>query len=251
MKPLVTATDVSAARKAGQTSISIPADAIVTPQAADDARDYGIALMRGGAARGLVPAPPAKGAVPGMAPTRGPVAGAGSGAGVSAAPGNDALAQEVRRQVAARLGPGVDPAKLDAAIRAALGASSSGPGTDDGAFVRRAGGVAHVRQNALPQGVAAGKTVPGGAVRMVEALAPSASSPGVTYMNWENSTFDWTFTHTEVLVVLSGELTLTREGTAFAASGGDALHIAAGSAVTLAAKGKVTCALSSWPVSKP
>ncbi|MDR0466062.1 MAG: hypothetical protein LBH94_01755 [Deltaproteobacteria bacterium] len=44
-KPLITAHDVREARKAGRTEIAVPLGAIVTPQAKDDARDYGIRLV--------------------------------------------------------------------------------------------------------------------------------------------------------------------------------------------------------------
>lgn len=50
MKKVLTATDIAAARKAGQTSLAVPAGAIITPQAADDAREFGIALVREGTA---------------------------------------------------------------------------------------------------------------------------------------------------------------------------------------------------------
>jgi len=43
-KPVFTANDVRQARKAGQMHITLPAGAIVTPQARDDAREFGIRL---------------------------------------------------------------------------------------------------------------------------------------------------------------------------------------------------------------
>ena len=46
MKKVITAQDISEARKAGATSLPIASHAIVTPQAQDDARSYGITLQR-------------------------------------------------------------------------------------------------------------------------------------------------------------------------------------------------------------
>lgn len=46
MKQVITATDVATARKAGQATLAVPDGAIITPQAADDAREFGITLVR-------------------------------------------------------------------------------------------------------------------------------------------------------------------------------------------------------------
>jgi len=45
VKPIITAHEVRAARQAGQTEMLLPPGAIVTPQARDDAGQFGIRLV--------------------------------------------------------------------------------------------------------------------------------------------------------------------------------------------------------------
>lgn len=215
---VITAHDVSTARKAGQASIVVPAGALITPQAADDARDYGIALARAdqGGARQAVPS----------------------------------VMDEVRRRVAARLGNAA-LASLDAVISAVMaaypvsGAGGADPASPGAPFTRRVGSVTQVSAADLPRrgNMAASPA----AVSMVEAVPPADAHPGLGYMSWENSSFDWTFRHAEVLVVLEGEITLETGGAALAGKAGDSFVIPAQSAVTLSAKGRARCAHSSWP----
>ena len=245
MKTVLTAIDVGKARKAGQTQIAVPKDALITPQAADDAREFGITLAREGSGANTLPARPALPAVGiALGTSLPPPASQKAASAVPVTAAMDALAAEVRRLVTERLGPTADPARLDAAIQAALGAGGMGSALESNAFVQRKGGIAHAKLGALPQ---ASSMDASGPVRMTEAFLPEESGPGVGYMQWENTAFSWTFNHAEVLVVLEGELQLSQDGAVFTAVAGDALRIAAGSAVTLTAKGKVRCVNSSWP----
>ena len=233
MKKVITAIDISAARKAGATQLAVPAGAIVTPQAADDARSYSIALVReGGSSAVSCPA-------------------SASSAQAFAAPPHFAAADsaavaEVRRQVLAKVGAGADPARVDEAIRLVFG---TGPAaTGDSAYLRHAGGITQVCHAALPAVSSGPQAAPGG-VQMIEALVSAEGSPGVSYMSWEKSSFAWTFPQAEVLVVLEGELRLTCDGRDLTALAGDALRIAAGSIVTLSTKDRVRCVFSSWSAS--
>lgn len=228
MKKVITAIDISTARKAGAKQLAVPAGGIVTPQAADDARSYGINLVReSGVSAASRPAPVAP-----TSPSR------------LIAPDSAAVA-EVRRQVLAKVGAAADPARVDEAIRLVFGAGSLS--AEDTSYLRRAGGVTQVRHAALPAAEAAsGPQGISGGVQIIEALVSAQGSPGVSYMNWEQSSFAWTFPQAEVLVVLEGELRLACEGAEMTVLSGDSLRIAAGSAVTLAAKGRVRCVLSSW-----
>lgn len=247
-KVVITAFDVSTAKKAGQTSLAVPEGALVTPQAADDARDYGISLVRGGSS--MAPLTAALPCAPGSASAVSPSTAVPNIAGKQGVGGEPGIADAVRQQVLARLGsaaPASALTSLDAvisAVMAALPDAASGGGTGT-PFIRRAGTVTHVDSSALPsQGnVSAGPA----AVAMVEAAQPGAGQPGIGYMNWENASFSWTFTHAEVLVVLEGELTLTVGGSSLTGRTGDSFLIPAQSAVTLAAKGRVRCVHSSWP----
>lgn len=243
-KAVITAYDISMARKAGLTAVTVPAGALVTPQAADDARTYGIAL----AAPGAVPDATASGAraargggmeTAPLAAARQAIRPPGDGAGIT---------EEVRRRVLARLGnaaPASLPA-LDAVISSVMaGSAGSSPGGEEAASgIRKAGGVRHVSPALLS------RERPGAglsAVRMEEAVPPGGTHPGITYMSWENSSFAWTFRHDEVLVVLEGEITLAADGTALLGKPGDSFLIPAGSAVTLTARGGARCVCSSWP----
>ena len=228
MKKVITAIDISAARKAGATQLAVPAGGIVTPQAADDARSYGINLVREGGST--------------VSPRSAPAPAFASPSRV-AAPDSAAVA-EVRRQVLAKVGAAADPARVDEAIRLVFGTGPVSAG--DTPYLRHAGGVTQVRHAALPAGASSGPQAAPGGVQMIEALVPAKDSPGVSYMSWEQSSFAWTFSQAEVLVVLEGELRLTCEGAEVTALAGDALRITAGSAVTLAAKNRVRCVLSSW-----
>lgn len=221
-KAVITAFDITTARRAGQTSINVPDGTLVTPQAADDARDHGIALVRGGI-------PPA------AVPSRPDTSGARTGSFIKA---------EVRRQVMARLGDPA-PATLDAIIASVMAASPNASATGTASFIRKAGTVSLVASSALS---AQGGAGPGpAAVTMVEALPPGAAHPGIAYMRWENASFAWTFKHDEVLVLLEGEISLTVGGETLGGRPGDSFLIPAGSSVTLSAKGVARCVHSSWP----
>lgn len=285
MKKVLTATDVATARKAGQTSLAVPAGTIITPQAADDARDFGIALVREGAS----PAPALRAApaaqpraaypqhaipvpvnplplgvvqsgsampriltqnVPQGVPPVAPQAYAQYAAAPASAPapaGQDAaFAEEVRRQVMARVG-NVAPGAVDAAISAVLSGTAGQAQAAQPAQAQSsgsAGPVVYASAAALP---AANVASAPSAVSMVEVAAPGAALPGLGYMSWENSSFSWTFEHAAALVVLEGQLSLTANGAAVTANPGDSLLIPAGVAVTISAKGRVRCVHSSWP----
>jgi ethanolamine utilization protein EutQ (cupin superfamily) len=68
MKKVITAQDIQEARKAGLTAVPVPPGAIITPQALDDARNYGIALQRESAvstaAQPSAAGPPAQTVIP-------------------------------------------------------------------------------------------------------------------------------------------------------------------------------------------
>lgn len=57
-RPLISADDVRAARKRRETRLTVPADALVTPLARDEAARWGIELVEGGPTGGGSPAAP-------------------------------------------------------------------------------------------------------------------------------------------------------------------------------------------------
>ncbi|MDR3176172.1 MAG: hypothetical protein LBU06_06530 [Desulfovibrio sp.] len=241
MKPILTSLDINAAKKAGRTEITLPENALVTLQALDDAKACGISIKR-------APSPIRDAACKACA-------GEVSPPGEPDAGEQGALIGRLRQKIAERLGKQADAASIDKAIRAALSAQTPhipnpdgpAPSLSDTAFTRHAGGLTHIRKNALPEAVPKGETPFPEAVNMIEACPPTDAAPGIAYMSWENSSFSWTCAHAEVLVVLAGEISVAHAGTEFTASPGDALHIAAGGSLTLASGGKAVCLLNSWP----
>lgn len=246
MKKVITAQDINAARKAGQTSIDVSGGVLVTPQAADDAREYGIALLRGEASgrrnehtrpmNQALPKPDT-GVPPFAVPAR--LHFSSDAPQVADARQSDSVAEEVRRQVMARLG-NVAPPALDAVISSVLA------GREEAADARsgKVGGIYHAAASAL---AGLGNVAPApSTVRMVEAVPPGATTPGLSYMAWENSSFTWTFNYAEALVLLEGELMLTSGGSSVTLTAGDAVAIPANESVTLSAKGRVRCVHSSW-----
>ena len=223
-KAVITAYDVNMARKAGQARIIVPEGSLITPQAADDARDYGIALARGGEA---------------------PMPSRSSSASILAmpAPSTTNIKEEVRRQVLARL-DNAAPASLDAIISSVMADGSALPEGGATPFIRKAGTVSLVASSALPGRRKTNSDI--AAVNMIDALPPNITHPGIAYMSWENVSFAWTFKHDEVLVVLEGEISFSVDGTTLVGKPGDALLIPAGSSVTLSTKGEARCVLSSW-----
>ncbi|MDR1491092.1 MAG: hypothetical protein LBS65_11590 [Desulfovibrio sp.] len=275
MKPTLTSLDINAAKKAGKTEITLPENALVTFQALDDAKACGITIRRDPSpirdttcktCAGKAPVGPDAGEQDALivrlrqkiADRMGNQADAASvdkairavlkATDASNSPcGEQSPPATIRQQESADKSPqSVSGVKLsDAHARN----SPDGPAPSLPAFTRHAGGVTHVRKNALPEAGPKGEPPFPEAVDIIEARPPTDASPGIAYMSWENSSFSWTCAHAEVLVVLAGEIVVVHEGTEFTASAGDALHITAGSSVTLAAGGRALCLLNSWPVS--
>ena len=294
-KQIITAETIRIAWKAGESVVVYAEGDIVTQQARDDARYYGMTLttepvapapepeapVREAASEPVghrpVPTPaltaeqlaaaarqlqealvpltqalaasvaPAAPAVPPITFTPGvnPMAVEAAPAAdvavtVSAVPtpagSGDDLVAAIRRGVLSALPAGTaDAALIDRLIRSVLaetGPSATRPG------VRKAGGVTHVAAKAQNWG---GSRVKGG-VSVMDVLSPArGDDASVGYLDWENSSFSWTFRRAEVLVVLDGELNLTIEGTTFSAAHGDVFSIPAGTEVLLASSGHARC----------
>jgi len=260
MKKVITAQDLQEARKAGLTAISVSPGALITPQAQDDARKYGIALQREPAAsvatqtgrmaetptaasqavRNLMaavvpttPQPPV--APPFPTPTAIPP---------------EFVAELISRQVAQHLGSGADMARVNAVVQDVLrehGASAPvhpAQPTTQSPVQSGNGAVLVYGRDALS---ASGPGQSAGAVTVTDSLTPDAKGPGIGYMQFTGSSFEWTFTTDEVLLVLEGELRLSGAGLDLKAGPGDALRLSAGLSCTLTATGRVSCVYSAWP----
>ena len=250
MKELISAMNISEARKAGLQSISVPPGALITPQARDDARSYGIALVtqekpipasiRASAAAVdpqrqfmvLAQEPIAAQAVPPISvqPSARPFGQSveGLGGAAPAATLAAAVLDRLNALLASRGGVAAFPG-LEATIASIIAEFSSQAG---------APGVDAVRlpEKKSPRGLQ-------GEVEVEEALTPGQEGPGVTRFSWSNSSFAWIFEYDEVLVVTEGRV--EAGGLEFFA--GEALRVRAGTNLTLTARGDASCVCSSWP----
>ena len=275
-KQIITAETVRLAWKAGESVIVYAKGDIVTQQAQDDARHYGITLttetpvapssaLAEPEAEAVPPVPPVLEEVPASqepvhvptpALTADQLAAAArqlqealvpltqaAEAVTASAPAeqrSDDLLVAIRRGVLSALPTGTaDEALIDrliASVLAEMGACAA-PETRPG--VRQAGGVTHVDSKAQYWGGSRAK----GSVAVMDVLSPAkGDAASVGYLDWENLSFSWTFRRTEVLVVLEGDLNLSIEGTTFSAAHGDVFSIPAGTEVELSSSGHVRCA---------
>jgi len=284
MKKVITAQDIQEARKAGLTVFSIPPGTLVTPQAQDDARKYGIALQRESAVA-VQAAPPA---VPVAVASREAQAMRNLMAAVAVAPTTQPsppapaaipggfVAELISRQVAQQLGNTADMARINAVVQDVLGEQGvSAPAhpaqpvmpptlatpscgvsfTMPGTTIP--GAPQAPAQNPVQSGTGAvlvrgrdalsGRSAAAGAVTVTDSLLPDAKGPGIGYLQLADSSFEWTFATDEVLLVLEGELRLSGAGLDLKAGPGDALRLSAGLACTLTATGRVSCVYSAWP----
>lgn len=273
-KQIITAETVRLAWKAGESVIVYAKGDIVTQQAQDDARHYGITLttetpvapssaLAEPEAEAVPPVPPVLEEVPASqepvhVPTPAltadqlaaaarqlqealvPLTQALTASVAPAAQRSDDLLVAIRRGVLSALPTGTaDEALIDrliASVLAEMGACAA-PETRPG--VRQAGGVTHVDSKAQYWGGSRAK----GSVAVMDVLSPAkGDAASVGYLDWENLSFSWTFRRTEVLVVLEGDLNLSIEGTTFSAAHGDVFSIPAGTEVELSSSGHVRCA---------
>jgi len=286
MKKVITAQDIQEARKAGLTAVSVPPGAIITPQALDDARNYGIALQRESAVstavQTAVAGAPAQAAVMPARPVQAP---AMTAAPIPAAPAFPVASgpfttretQAVRNLMAAVSAPATavpaapaspTPAAMPAGFVAELISKQVAQqlgGTADmtriNTVVREVMGEHEISAStgAAPVQSGSGAVLVRGrealpaqsaaadAVVVTDSLIPDAQGPGIGYLQLADSSFDWTFAADEVLVVLEGELRLHGAGLDVKAGPGDAVRLSAGLSCTLTATGRVSCVYSAWP----
>lgn len=316
MKQVITAQDIADARKNLTVSIDVPPGVLVTPQAFDDARAYGISLRHTAvngpacapgmaAASTLQTAPvlqpalaPASVSIASATPAGGRAAAspAPSSAGTAQAPlyctreaqavqqlvssiggfgqspapqqtaaipcpSVDALHSVVRSVLLQRLGSGVDAAALDRVIAEVIAATCPSPasapvtsGAASGAAspspapgTHSASGGAMLARAPEEFRKMQGNTA-NDSVLLTDALPADENGPGVGFMVFTDTSFEWTFPGSEVLVVQEGSLSISGgNGTVLTANAGDAVRVPAGTPLTLTAKGCVRCVYSAWP----
>lgn len=305
MKELITAMRVSEARKTGRSSIAVPPGALVTPQARDDAAQYGIELVFavgcpdafvasgdapykkavrhtqtpradfGAVERGVFesvnklasrmagqslatacssPLPPASAPLTNCTELAGMVLQKVLQA-LSAA--NDPVeSRQLERTVAEVIAEHLGGALGRQPVSARISEASVGPETNSvsrqSCSANSAGselpGVQLIRGGACESGTSPSKLA--GEVSIDECVAPGldgSGGPGVTRLDWADSSFAWTFEFDEVLVVTHGRVEASHNGSALLLESGDALRVRAGGTLTLKAIGRASCVGSSWP----
>ena len=287
MKKVITAQDISEARKAGATTLPIANHAIVTPQAQDDARGYGITLERVAEndhvakMHQLLTAPPPQpqagasliaGAAQlqrftsithGMPAAREPMKGSATKVEpmrvmAQGRTEKTSLMDAVRAGVAARLGGLADATLVNSVIADVMVEMAGGrQAQGESAGVLPAensvlqGGTGNCAEAVLVRGAglsqAGGNNAPGGMV-LTDILAPSPEGPGVGIMEFSATAFEMSFAAHEVLTVLEGELVVTVQGQTLRAGAGDAVRLSAGARAALSSDGYVRCLYSAWPV---
>jgi ethanolamine utilization protein EutQ (cupin superfamily) len=176
---------------------------------------------------------------------------------LAALPGG--IAEEVRKQAAAGLGTGFDAGKLEAVIRQVLEENTpASPGRAEGLSRNSSagGGQTSKMESVLEtdgallvrsaQAFASQDDPSNNAVLVADAVQAGPKGPGIGYMQFAATSFDWTFVADEVLVVIEGELQLIRDSAVLAAGPGDVLRVSAGANFTLASSGLVRCVYSAW-----
>ena len=280
MKKVITAQDISEARKAGAATLSVPAKALVTPQAQDDARSYGITLRRESAfandakthhAGRALPEPP----LATTAPTAGTALLAGTtqlqrfaniaqertahavparmaGGIRGAAPerplAGPSLLEAVRAEVSARLGRVADTERVNNVIADVMVEMSSLPNSGmapENAPVPNGADAMLVRSVDFPKGAGASRSP--GNILLTDVVAPGPDGPGMGFLEFSAGSFEFAFAAHEVLTVLEGALVVTVQGHSLRADLGDAVRVSAGTRATLSSEGYVRCLYNLWP----
>ncbi len=264
MRELITGQSIADARRAGQQEIVVSARALITPQAKDDAKQYGIAIRfcEDKAAEPVAQKPIT---VPepittdryamnnnsnnGQAPAwAAPVVQFGAQpAGTACNAAGDAA--DIAAQVAAR---------LQGLLGANAGAQLQGTVAQVVSEVMHTGATSAHSAGPVSTGIALNgvDVVPfpannptasvQGEMNIEEAFLPGDNGPGVTRFSFANASLDWTFANDEVLVVTKGTVQISQGGNAVTLNVGGAARMHKGTSVVLTAQGEVCCIASSF-----
>ncbi len=272
MKELITGQSIADARKAGLQEIVVSEGAIITPQAKDDAKLFGIVLRVGSQVQAQMPVQNAviaqnqltthrnamntnninNGANPVQAGWSTPAPQFGNAApSASSAVSSVDMAGQVAEQVVARLQSllGTNTAANPAANMAQTVAQvvSEVMHTPSAACAAPSGGSATLNGvDVVPFPVNAPSISVQGEMNIEEALLPGENGPGVTRFCFANASLDWTFSHDEVLVVTKGTVQISQNGSAVTLVNGGAARMRKGTSVILTAQGEVCFVTSSF-----
>lgn len=253
-RALISAADIRKAKMAGNTELVVPANAIITPQATDMARQHGIALVDTASASPMPSAAPAPVASTPAAPAAAPAAN-----GTTC----DDFYAEVRKRVADQLPENIRNAPVvDELVRKAL--AEQGCECDACTAYRpeitgncpapanpahdKAGEVIRVNSKALPW-ENFDEAPCNEVINIVDVITEKDGSPmGVGYLEWQNASFAWHLDYFEVQIVLEGELHITVGGKTLVGKPGDIFYVPKGTNLIFGSPGYVKFAYVTWPV---
>jgi len=230
-KRLITQADVIQAADAGQTSIPAPeGQVIITPGARDKAQSLGIAICDS------------------PETASGEACALGGGDAPQAAAPASSLDESIIRQVSdileSRLPAGASRQDLERLVREAAAArlgGSSAPDESQGESLA-ASGVCLVKGDRLLR-QEAGMAPVDGKVLLADAMqCGEGCKMAGGFMEWEKASFRRTVDHSEMSVVLDGELHLTVGGKTIIGRRGDMIFFPQGAKVIYSAPGKVRLA---------
>jgi len=234
-KRLITQADVIQAAESGQTSIlAPPGQCIVTPGARDKAQSLNITISDSSS--------DSPGASPGGAC---PVSGEAPAASGAASPLGDSIIQQVSEILSSRLPAGAAGQDVERIVREVVAAKlDAAPAQEEsgGQTSVSASGVCLVKGERLLQ-QEAGMVPVDEKVLLADAMqCGEGYKMAGGFMQWEKASFRRTVEHSEISVVLDGELHLTVGGKTIIGRRGDMIFFPQGAKVIYSAPGKVRLA---------
>lgn len=230
MKVLVSADTINALHREGKTVLDVSAQCtIITPEARDLARKLGVAINDQGIANKTI---------------------------VDQSADQTMLEKHtvdhIKQTIEAKLPPGKhDPALLEQLVRKALQTLSpqtSKHGFSDPNYRRdvSSSGVVLVHGDSVQFGQFDG--VPDKPIGLTDVIgAADKSSIGAGFMQWEQSSFQWTLTYDEIDVVLEGELHIHCDGNTYIGYPGDVFYIPKDTTIEFSTPNKVRFVYITYP----
>lgn len=222
MPRVITSEDIRRARKAGQQAIGIALGTLVTPQARDDARAYGIELSTA-----VEHAPERR------------FADRSEQAGQRAA--GEREVEEAVRRLALRLAVFPrPPAESVTAVPTAALAAAPTAATGESNMEKLASVIKEVITELYPQAGTAGAQALPGRVRVSES---SSGGRLFSLLSWDGAPLEWDFEEAESLFAVQGKIRVDSNGEVFELAPGQGREIRAQSHVVLSASGPCSCKL--------
>ncbi|MDL2307691.1 hypothetical protein LJC48_06700 [Desulfovibrio sp. OttesenSCG-928-C06] len=285
MKKVITSDDINRARKSGQSCITLASGDLITPQARDDAKGYGITIMQADGADSMQPRPAAQtdgatGAVAdwpaamlkaaalarqAAASASGPAERFQASSERARADERHRAAEQAVRRISARMGlerrnPGTPAKELPMSQNtlppcalqapAAPAATQTGHGQCDRQPDIETEKLVSVIMEVISEFY---PNYRGHLSRLQAQTEPGtvriceSSAGGIPFclLSWDGKPLEWLFETPERIAVVDGRLSVQTGSGAFALAAGECRDMPAGTRVTLVGEGAVSCKLVS------